>query len=157
MQNQITEVEARTLLRDYANTIDRGNLEDWPSFFTDNCVYRIATRENEERGFPLSIMLCNNRSMLFDRIESTETANVFEPHRYRHILSDTEIVDGSGDALKTRTGFICVRIMVDGSTMLFLSGEYHDEIVRENGRCLYRSKAVVLDQSRIDTLIAIPV
>ena len=35
-------------------------------------------------------------------------------------------------------------------------GEYLDEVVREDGALRFRSKTVVLDQSRIDTLIAIP-
>lgn len=152
----LTDAAARTLLRDYVHAIDRGALAEWPGFFTDPCVYRITTRDNESRGFPLSIMLCNNRAMLFDRIEATEKANIFEPHAYRHILSDTEVVEGTADSLRTRTSFLCVRIMGDGGTMLFASGEYVDEVVCDAGRCLYRSKTVVLDQSRIDTLIAIP-
>jgi anthranilate 1,2-dioxygenase small subunit len=153
----ITQAEARGLLRDYVNALDRGRLGEWPGFFAEACNYRITTRENEERGFPLSIMLCNNRAMLFDRIEATEKANIFEPHSYRHILSDSEIVSESNDALTMRTGFLCVRIMHSGETTLFVCGEYVDEIVRERGRCLFRSKRVVLDSSKIDTLIAIPI
>ena len=156
MTNQITDAAARALLRDYAHALDQGVLAEWPTFFTDPCIYRITTRENEERGFPLSIMLCNNRPMLLDRIEATEKANIFEPHYYRHILSDTKVVQRGADTLRTRTSFLCVRIMGDGSMMLFACGEYVDDIVCDNGRCLYRSKTVVLDQSRVDTLIAIP-
>ncbi|HTP82489.1 MAG TPA: aromatic-ring-hydroxylating dioxygenase subunit beta [Alphaproteobacteria bacterium] len=152
----VTQTEARALLRDYVNAIDRGRLTDWPNFFVEACSYRITTRENEERGRPLSIMLCNNRAMLFDRIEATEKANIFEPHSYRHILSDSEVVSESDGALTMRTSFLCVRIMKTGETMLFVCGEYVDEIVREQGRCRFRSKRVVLDSSRIDTLIAIP-
>jgi anthranilate 1,2-dioxygenase small subunit len=153
---RLNETAARALLRDYVNALDRGALTTWPTLFTDDCVYRITTRENQERGFPLSIMLCNNRAMLFDRIEATEKANIFEPHSYRHILSDSEVVSHSGDALTIRTSFLCVRTMHDGSMMLFVTGEYVDEVVIEDGHCRYRAKNVVLDQSRIDTLIAIP-
>ena len=111
----ITLAEARALLRDYVNAIDRGRLAEWPNFFVEACSYRITTRENEERGFPLSIMLCNNRAMLFDRIEATEKANIFEPHSYRHILSDSEVVAEANGALMMRTSFLCVRIMNTGS------------------------------------------
>jgi anthranilate 1,2-dioxygenase small subunit len=153
---EVAEAAARALLRDYVHALDRGALTTWPTFFTDPCLYRITTRDNEERGFPLSIMLCNNRSMLYDRIEATEKANIYEPHSYRHVLSDTEVVARGADALSTRTSFLCVRIMHDGATTLFTSGEYLDEIVLDEGRPRYRAKTVVLDQSRIDTLIAIP-
>lgn len=153
----IDEAAARRLLRDYANAIDRGELGRWPEFFTERATYRITTRDNHERGMPLSIWLCSNRAMLYDRLEAIERANVFEPHRYRHILSDSELVQASGEEARLRTSFICVRIMDHGDTMLFVSGEYVDRIVREEGSGLrFAERTVVLDQSRVDTLIALP-
>lgn len=151
-----TALQARTLLSDYVSTIDDGPLADWPSFFTDPCLYRITTRENQQRGFPLSIMLCDSRAMLYDRVEATEKANIFEPHTYRHVLSDSRVLGVDGGALKVQTSFLCARTMVEGDLSLFVSGVYLDEVVQESGRCLFRAKTVVLDQSRIDTLIAIP-
>jgi anthranilate 1,2-dioxygenase small subunit len=146
----------RALLRDYANAVDRGALKRWPDFFAEACQYRITTRENVERGFPLSIMLCTNRAMLFDRIEATEKANVYEPHRYRHVLSESEIETGPDGAAVVRTSFLCVRIMLTGDMTLFACGEYLDEVVDDGGRAVFRSRTVVLDSSKIDTLIAIP-
>jgi anthranilate 1,2-dioxygenase small subunit len=152
----VTAAEARALLCDYTDALDDGRLGEWPTFFTETCLYRITTRENQRRGYPLSIMLCDTLAMLYDRIEATEKANVFEPHSYRHILSDSRVLAPASDALTLRTGFLCVRTMADGSAMLFVSGEYLDEVVRVDGACRFRAKTVVLDQSRIDTLIAIP-
>jgi 3-phenylpropionate/cinnamic acid dioxygenase small subunit len=54
------------------------------------------------------------------------------------------------------TSFLVVRTMLRGEMNLFVSGVYRDEIVRDGARLLFRSKTVVLDQSQIDTLIAIP-
>jgi anthranilate 1,2-dioxygenase small subunit len=153
---KVTPLDARALLSDYTYALDAGRLADWPTFFTADGLYRITTRENLERGYPLSIMLCDNRNMLYDRVEATEKANIFEPHYYRHVLSDSQPMESKDGAYAARTSFICVRTMLDGSSMLFCSGEYLDEVVREDGVCRFRSKTVVLDQSRIDTLIAIP-
>ena len=148
--------EARSLLRDYTYALDSGKLADWPMFFTEQGLYRITTRQNHEQGYPLSIMLCDNRNMLYDRLEATEKANIYEPHYYRHILSDSQPMQSTAGVVAARTSFLCVRTMLDGSTLLFASGEYHDEVVREDGALRFRSKTVILDQSRIDTLIAIP-
>ena len=156
IQEKVTAAEARALLADYAYTLDAGHLAKWPALFTERGLYRITTRQNHERGYPLSIMLCDNRNMLYDRVEATEKANIFEPHYYRHVLSDSQPMESKDDALAARTSFVCVRTMLDGSTLLFCSGEYLDEVVREDGACRFRSKTVILDQSRIDTLIAIP-
>ena len=154
--SEVSEKDARILLRDYAYALDAGRLSDWPMFFTANGLYRITTRQNVEQGYPLSIMLCDNRNMLYDRVESTEKANIYEPHYYRHVISDSQPMESKDGAYAARTSFMCVRTMLDGSTMLFCSGEYLDEVVLEDGVCRFRSKTVILDQSRIDTLIAIP-
>lgn len=153
---RITEAEARRHQAAYAYAIDEGPLSDWPTFFTDPCLYRITTRVNEERKMPLSIMLCDNHAMLFDRVEAVEKANVFEPHFYRHILSDSRVLAAEEDSLTLETSFICVRSMLDGRMDLFTAGKYVDQLVKQDGRCLFKSKTVVLDHSRIDTLIAIP-
>jgi anthranilate 1,2-dioxygenase small subunit len=152
----ISEAEARRHQASYAYVLDEGPLSDWPKFFTDPCLYRITTRLNEAQQMPLSIMLCDNQAMLYDRVEAVEKANVFEPHFYRHILSDSRVLAADGEFIKMETSFICVRSMLDGRMDLFIAGKYVDQVVKQDGRCLFRSKTVVLDHSRIDTLIAIP-
>jgi anthranilate 1,2-dioxygenase small subunit len=147
---------AQALLCDYAGVLDDGPLEQWPTFFTDPCLYRITTRDNERRGFPLSIMLCDSRAMLYDRVEATEKANIFEPHTYRHVLSESRVTTAADGLLRMRTSFMCARTMRDGDLILFATGVYVDEIVSVSGQYRFRSKTVILDQSRIDTLIAIP-
>jgi len=151
-----TQAAARQLLADYTHVLDEGPLTDWPTFFTESCLYRITTRQNEERNMPLSIMLCDNHAMLYDRVEAVEKANIFEPHYYRHILSDTRTLRTTADSTWLQTSFICVRTMLDGQMCLFAAGKYVDEVVMHEDRCLFRSKTVVLDSSQVDTLIAKP-
>lgn len=153
---RITEAEIRQHQAAYAYTIDEGPLSAWPTFFTDPCLYRITTRMNEQRNMPLSIMLCDNQAMLYDRVEAVEKANIFEPHFYRHILSDSRVLSSQDGSMTLETSFICVRSMLDGRMDLFTAGKYVDHVVKQDGRCLFKSKTVVLDHSRIDTLIAIP-
>jgi 3-phenylpropionate/cinnamic acid dioxygenase small subunit len=155
-QQQTIQAGARQLLADYTYVLDEGPLADWPAFFTETCLYRITTRQNEERNMPLSIMLCDNHAMLYDRVEAVEKANIFEPHYYRHVLSDSRLLRTTADSIVMETSFICVRTMLDGRMCLFAAGKYVDEIVIEGNRRLFRAKTVVLDSSQIDTLIAKP-
>jgi anthranilate 1,2-dioxygenase small subunit len=156
-QDQTIAAGARQLLAAYTYVLDEGPLMDWPTFFTESCLYRITTRQNEERNMPLSIMLCDNHAMLYDRVEAVEKANIFEPHYYRHVLSDSRMLPATAaDSIRMETSFICVRTMLDGRTTLFAAGKYVDEIVVEGDRRLFRSKTVVLDSSQVDTLIAKP-
>jgi anthranilate 1,2-dioxygenase small subunit len=147
---------ARRLLAAYTYVLDEGPLSDWPTFFTATCLYRITTRQNEERNMPLSIMLCDNHAMLYDRVEAVEKANIYEPHYYRHVLSDSRNLRAGADSIWLETSFICVRTMLDGRTTLFAAGKYVDEVVDQGGGLRFRSKTVVLDSSQVDTLIAKP-
>ena len=151
-----TLAQARELLAAYTYVLDEGPLTDWPGLFTERCLYRITTRQNEERNMPLSIMLCDNHAMLFDRVEAVEKANIFEPHYYRHVLSDSRALRTTADSIWLETSFICVRTMLDGRMTLFVAGKYVDEVVMQDGRCRFRAKSVVLDASQVDTLIAKP-
>ena len=79
------------LLTDYVHCIDDDRLEEWPGFFADSCVYKITSAENYERGLPIGVFFANSRGMLEDRVTALREANIYEPQRYRHLVS----LDGS--------------------------------------------------------------
>ena len=45
-------LELEELYAEYAGCLNEERFEAWPGFFTDDCVYRIVSRENFERGLP---------------------------------------------------------------------------------------------------------
>lgn len=144
------------LLADYAACIDADDLERWPAFFTAEAKYRVTTEFNHAQGHVLGMIDARNRNMMEDRIAALRQANIYEPQRYRHIISVVRLIGREGDLLKAEAGFIVVRTMVDGSQELFVSGRYLDavDISGENPR--FAEKLVVLDSDKIDTLLAIP-
>ncbi|HEY2337742.1 MAG TPA: aromatic-ring-hydroxylating dioxygenase subunit beta [Burkholderiales bacterium] len=139
----------------YAHALDDDRLEDWPGFFTENGVYRIATAENESRGLPLPVLFCDSRAMLRDRVQSLRHANIYEPQRYRHIVSSILVKEVDAAHVTSTANFLVVRIMQDGEAMLFASGVYRDRIVLAPTP-LYEERVVVCDSRRFDTLLAIP-
>ena len=64
--------EVENLHARYAHALDEDRLEDWPNFFTERGIYRIATAENEARGLPLPVVYCEGRKMLRDRASVIE-------------------------------------------------------------------------------------
>ncbi len=144
------------LLAQYAHVIDDGRYEEWPELFTEQCLYRITTRDNHERGLPASIVVCDSRAMLMDRVVSIRTANVFEPHRYRHLVSSI-LVTGSGpNSWELKSNYLITRTMQTGTMSVFSTGEYRDVVVREEGRCLFAERIVICDHGVINNLIALP-
>ncbi len=144
------------LLADYAHCIDSDDLERWPEFFTEQAQYRITTAFNHDKGFPVGIIDCRNRNMMEDRVAALRKANIYEPQRYRHIISLVRITGQSDGLVEAEAGFIVVRTMIDGSQDFFLAGRYLDKIDLSGSRPLFAEKLVVLDSDKIDTLLAIP-
>ena len=152
----VRRLELEDLYGAYAACLDRDALEDWPEFFTEDCVYRITSAENHAAGLPLGLIYATSKNMLRDRVSALREANIYEPQRYRHVVSGTRLEKDDGDALDLAANFLVVRTMQDGAMTLFAAGQYLDRIVRAAAGWKFARKLVVLDSRRIDTLLAIP-
>ena len=157
---QLAEVarrlELETLYADYAACLDADALERWPEFFTEDCAYRVTSAENYEAGLPLGIIYATSKNMLVDRVMALRRANIYEPQRYRHLISAMQIATAEGNALDAVANFLVVRTMQDGAMTLFAAGRYIDRVVRTEGSWRFAGKQVVLDSRQIDTLLALP-
>jgi len=149
-------LELDAFYADYAHCLDDDRLEEWPQFFTEDCYYRITSAENFEAGLPLGIVYLTSRAMLVDRVMALRKANVYEPQRYRHLVSSLKIGDESGGSLSVVANFLTIRTMQDGAMIVFAAGRYVDTLVREARGWKFTRKDVVLDSRQIDTLLAIP-
>ena len=126
------------------------------TIFTDDGIYKITTAENYARGLPIGIIDTESRAMRIDRVQATRKANIYEPQRYRHIVSTVRISARDGDRVDAQASFLVVRIMGDGSQDLFVTGRYLDRIDFSGEEPRFAEKLVVLDSDKVDTLIAIP-
>jgi 3-phenylpropionate/cinnamic acid dioxygenase small subunit len=140
----------------YAHTIDSDALETWPAFFTEDCHYRITHVENEQEGLAAGIVYADSRAMLEDRIAALRGANIYERQRYRHILGVPRVVHADADGAQASTPFMVARIMANGETVLFASGEYQDRFTVQGGRLLLAERVAVCDSTVTDTLLALP-
>ena len=149
-------LELETLYTDYAACLDSDALERWPEFFTENCHYRVTSAENYEAGLPLGLIYATSRNMLHDRVSALREANIYEPQRYRHLISGIRIGREEAAALDATANFLVVRTMQDGGMILFGAGRYVDRVERTGDGWRFARKDVVLDSRQIDTLLAIP-
>ncbi len=143
---------------DYANCIDCDRLEQWPEFFAEDGVYRVTSRENRERGLPISLIYARGRGMLADRITALRTANIYEPHFYCHQVSAVKLIAPlPAGGWKAESNFLVVRTMASGAMTVFACGRYVDSFVEQAGGLRLAERIVVLDSRRIDTLLVIPI
>jgi len=163
-------LELESLYTDYASCLDADRLEEWPEFFTDDCHYRVTSAENYEAGLPLGLIYASSKAMLQDRVSALRQANIYEPQRYRHLISGIRVAThstpppqageggvGPEEPLDLEASFLVVRTMQDGGMILFAAGRYIDRAARTEAGWKFASKIVVLDSRQIDTLLAIPI
>jgi anthranilate 1,2-dioxygenase small subunit len=160
LESIVRRWELEQLFTDYVHCLDADELERWPDFFTEDCFYRITSAENYDAGLPLGLIYATSRNMLKDRVSALREANVYEPQRYRHLVSSIRIL---GDAVEgpehvnVVANFLVVRTMQDGEMTIFGAGRYLDRVSRDSGGWKFASKTVVLDSRQVDTLLAIPI
>jgi anthranilate 1,2-dioxygenase small subunit len=150
-------LQLQHLYADYVHCLDADELERWPEFFVEDCFYRVTSAENYEAGLPLGLIYAISRNMLRDRVSALREANIYEPQRYRHLVSSLRVVSEAAGALDVEANLLVVRTMQDGGMMIFAAGRYIDRVVRDGGMWKFARKEVVLDSRQIDTLLAIPI
>ena len=163
------------LNRRYGHAIDDGAYERWPGFFVEDALYKITTRWNHDRAMPAGLMLCQGRAMMQDRVSALRSANIYEPHFYRHLIdppasacrtarSRQRRVSRSGASCsparpkshQATASFAVWRIMQSGAPEIFCTGRYVDRIVEADGALKFSQRIVVCDGERIDTMIVLP-
>jgi 3-phenylpropionate/cinnamic acid dioxygenase small subunit len=146
------------LLARYVHCVDDDRLEEWPELFVERGCYRVTTAENHERNLPLPLIYADSRAMLRDRVAALRQANIYEPQRYRHVVSSLVVERVDAQSAKAVSNFHVVRVMQTGESTLFATGRYLDRVRLEGdaGRPQFEERVVVLDSRSIDTLLAIP-
>jgi anthranilate 1,2-dioxygenase small subunit len=153
----VRRLELEELYTDYVHCLDADEIERWPDFFTEDCFYRVTSAENYEGGMPLGLIHATSRNMLKDRVSALREANIYEPQRYRHLVSSIKMVEEHEPTLELSANFLVVRTMQEGDMTLFAAGRYLDQVRYEDGTWKFARKTVVLDSRQIDTLLAIPI
>ena len=152
----VRRIELEEFYAGYVHCLDADELESWPDFFAEDCFYRVTSAENYDAGMPLGLIYATSRNMLKDRVSALREANIYEPQRYRHLVSSLRIAGESDGGIAVEANFLVIRTMQDGGMTVFAAGRYLDRVVRADDKWQFARKEVVLDSRAIDTLLAIP-
>src|ERR1700742_1428802 len=101
MPGAITLERILALQAAYIRCIDGNELESWPDFFLDKCLYVVTSAENHRAGFEGGIIYADTKGMLIDRIASLRDANIYEKQAYRHIVGLPNVITNSGDTAES--------------------------------------------------------
>ena len=145
------------LIAEASAALDNEDYQAWLDLFHDEGAYRIVPLENLQQGLPGSVMLCETKKALSDRIVSLLRANTYNPHTSRHIAGPPRITADRGDRIEAETPYALYQTDVEGVSRLFAVGCYRDTIGVFGGTLKFVERLVVLDSFAIPTLLAKPV
>jgi 3-phenylpropionate/cinnamic acid dioxygenase small subunit len=152
----ISRESLRDFFDDYYSGLDDVQLEAWPDFFTEACLYRIIPRENFEAGYTLCTMQAESRGMLIDRVMGLTRTQMYAPRTYRRFPGPLRIVADDGDGVRTRHNLLMVQTLIDKQTDIVLAGVCHDYVTFDGGRLRFRERIVVFDSEMIPNSLIYP-
>ncbi len=151
-----THMRLNLLFEEYGRLLDEDRLEEWTDLFIEDGHYEIVSRENVEQNLPLSLMLCDNKDMIRDRVSALRQANIFNIHADCHVI-------GQVRGTATESGFLAASSYAlfqstqEGETRLFSVGRYSAALVERDGVLRFARQRVVVDTGAILTLLATPI
>ena len=141
----------------YSDALDEGELERWPDFFAEDCLYKIIPRENYDAGLPIALIYCESRAMLVDRVVALRETTLFLPRRMRHLTTNVRLRAIEPDSLRLTANFALCQTMNDQPSELFLCGRYHDRVVEDGGNLRFSERICVYDSTVVPTSLVYPV
>jgi salicylate 5-hydroxylase small subunit len=140
----------------YVATLDGERYDEWPTFFFDECTYRIVPRENWQKGLPLATLSFESRGMLEDRIYAVRETIFHEPYVMRHLISNFVVTADGGD-YRVEANYMVLRTK-RGSSEIFSTGRCYDVIGRDDdGRLRFKEKVAVFDNELIHNSLIYPI
>ena len=145
------------LMVEYGLLLDDDKLEAWVDLFTDDCDYRIVTRENVEQNLPNVLIWCKGRRMLADRITSYRQVNEYNLHWDCHTISMPRILGNEDGTWRVEASYSLFQTNLEGQSRLFSVGRYRARVVVDGDTARIREMVVIADTGSIPTLVATPI
>lgn len=142
----------------YVALLDQRRYDDWIDLFTDDCVYRIVPRENDERGFPLATLAFESKDMLRDRIYGITQTLYHEPYYQRHLVSSFQIRAAQPAEFSVEANYAVIQTKAGAEARIFSAGRYRDTIVVDcDGIPRFSRKVAVFDTELIANSFIYPI
>ncbi len=144
------------LYADYAHVVDAGLWEQWPEFFTDDCVYRVQPRENHERGFPLATLSFESKGMLKDRAYGIRETLFHDPYYQRHVVGLPRLLGIDADRFEVEANYAVFRTKLSQLTTVYNVGRSLDVVVRMPEGLKFARREFIYDSEMIPNSMIYP-
>ncbi|MEK9685527.1 MAG: aromatic-ring-hydroxylating dioxygenase subunit beta [Rhodospirillaceae bacterium] len=143
---------------EYARILDAQEIEAWPNFFEDDATYTVIARENFDEGFPVSLVWCEGKAMMRDRVSAIRSTMVFAPRYWRHFSSNVSVIGQTEENyIISESNYVVLETLMEDTTRIFQTGVYKDQFLESNGRLSLKSRQCVYDSLLIPNDMVFPV
>ena len=152
-----TLLALQDLYADYAAALDARELQRWPGFFTEDCIYRLQSRENFDRGLPLATLAFESRAMLQDRVYGAAETIFHDPYVQRHIVGLPRLLARDGDTMRCEASYLVIRTKRDSLPEILSVGRYLDRVLPTPEGLRFAERLVIFDNDLIPNSIIDPI
>jgi 3-phenylpropionate/cinnamic acid dioxygenase small subunit len=150
-------LQLEELYANYGATLDYGDINHWPDFFTDDCLYKLISRENYDLGLPLGTMFAEKRGGLEDRVTAVVKTSVYHERTITHLITGVRLLGESRGVITATANYSVLETLPNQYTRVLNSGRYDDKIVRKGGRLLFKEKLCIFDSALVPASIIYPI
>jgi anthranilate 1,2-dioxygenase small subunit len=141
----------------YCDIVDGGDLAQWPTFFIEDCLYEVRSRENADQNLPVGLVYCEGRKMIRDRAYAVKHTQMFAPRYLQHFISNVSIRAIAGDEIRAQSSYLLLQTLVESPTTLHQSGRLYDTFVRVDGELLLKERRCIYDTTLIANDLVYPI
>jgi len=142
---------------EYAANLERGEIERWPDFFTDDANYRVVARDNADSNLPLGLIYCEGKGMLRDRAYALRHTEMYAPRYLQLMISNTRVLAVDADTITAESSFLLLETLVDEPSRMQLVGKYYDVFQRTGDALLIKDRKCVYDSVVLNNCLVFPV
>lgn len=144
----------------YLRALDGRDMAGWLACFGANdASYVCATRENEEQGLPLALMMDDSLARLKDRVRFVTDvwSGTFEDYQTRHFVQRLDCSAKSPSVYAVTSNFMVAYTSARRQSEILAAGTYEDEVVVAADGARFRSKKAILDTITTPRYLVYPV
>ncbi len=142
---------------EYAAGLERGEIEQWPDYFTDDALYRVIARDNEESGLPLGLIYCEGKGMLRDRAYALRHTEMYAPRYIQLRVSNTRVLSFDESLIRAEASYLLLETLVDEPSRVQQVGKYFAVFQRSGETLPIKDRKCVYDTVIIDNCLVFPV
>ncbi|MEE8515570.1 MAG: aromatic-ring-hydroxylating dioxygenase subunit beta [Alphaproteobacteria bacterium] len=152
-----TRLEVEDLLFAYADCLDHGDITEWANFFTDDCLYKLISKENWDLGLPLGTVLAEGKGGILDRIAAVTQTSVYHQRALTHLITNTRVLADAGGVIDVTANYAVLETLPNQYTKILNSGRYLDKLVRQGGTLKFQEKLCIFDSALVPASLIYPV